>query len=150
MTKRADPIVTERDIHASVEVVWRAITDGAVMPRWFFEQIREFEPERGFETTFVVHAMGKDYPHHWRVTEVIPNQKLVYDWLHPGFPGAGVLTWELTKSADGTDRTHLELTHTGLETFPEDDPAFTRESCQGGWTYFTDRLKRFVETGSAQ
>jgi hypothetical protein len=37
--------------------------------------------------------------------------------------------------------------HTGLETFAEDDPAFTRESCQGGWDSFTGRLKRFVETG---
>lgn len=87
---RAEPVSAEQNIHAPIDVVWRAITDERQMPKWFFEQIRHFRPERGFETTFVVHAMGKDYPHHWRVTEVIENQKIAYDWLHPGFPGAGV------------------------------------------------------------
>jgi hypothetical protein len=36
-------------------------------------------------------------------------------------------------------------THTGVATFPKDDPAFRRESCQGGWEYFFGRLKEFLE-----
>jgi uncharacterized protein YndB with AHSA1/START domain len=143
---RAEPIVVERTLHAPAEAVWRALTDGAEMPKWFFEQIPEFRPEPGFETTFIVHAMGKDYPHHWKVREVVPNRRISYDWLHPGFPGAGFVTWDLTGAAEGT---RVKLTSTGLETFPADDPAFTRESCEGGWSYFSDRLKRFVETGAA-
>ena len=38
---RAKPIVAEQNISAPVDVVWQAITDGAQMPKWFFEQIRK-------------------------------------------------------------------------------------------------------------
>ena len=137
------PIVVEHTFKASVERVWRAITDGKEMPRWFFEQIAEFRPERGFETKFVVHNEGKDYLHHWRVTEVIPQAKIVYDWLYPDFPGASFVVWELSKDGDGA---RLKLTHSGVSTFPQTDPAFSRESCHGGWEYFFGRLKTFVES----
>jgi uncharacterized protein YndB with AHSA1/START domain len=136
------PIVVEQTFSAPTERVWRAITDRAQMSRWFFEQIKDFQPERGFETTFVVHADGKDYPHHWKVTEVVPGQRLVNDWLHPGIPGAAVVEWDLSKAGDGS---RLKLTFTEVASFPQDNPAFTRESCQGGWEYFFARLKGFVE-----
>src|SRR5205809_1117841 len=102
MTDRT-PIIVERTIGAPAERVWRALTDGAVMPKWFFEQIREFRPDVGFETQFVVHNEGKDYRHHWRVTESIANRKLVYDWLYPPLPGASVVAWELTPNGDRTN-----------------------------------------------
>jgi uncharacterized protein YndB with AHSA1/START domain len=136
-----EPIVVERTFRAPIERVWRAITDKDQMPRWFFEQIADFRPERGFETTFHVHNDGKDYPHHWRVTEVIPSQKLAYDWLYPGYPGASFVVWEL---AGAGGETRLQLTHTGVVTFPQDDPAFRRDSCQAGWEYFFGRLEGFL------
>jgi uncharacterized protein YndB with AHSA1/START domain len=138
------PIVVERVFNAPADRIWSAITNQEQMPQWFFEQIKDFRPERGFETTFVVHNEGKDYPHHWRVTEVVPNQRIVYDWLHPGFPGASFVTWEISQADGGT---RLKLTHTGTVTFPQDDPAFTRESCQGGWEYFFGRLGSFIQHG---
>src|SRR5688572_20996981 len=128
MSKNEEPIVVEQTINAPVERVWRAITDKEQMPRWFFEAISDFRPERGFETTFDVHNEGKVYPHHWKVTEVIPNERIVYDWLHPGFPGASFVVWDLAEAGQGTN---LKLTHTGVASFPQDDPAFTRESCTG-------------------
>jgi uncharacterized protein YndB with AHSA1/START domain len=139
----AEPIVVERTFQAPVERVWEAITKKDQMPRWFFEQIPDFRAEVGFETTFVVNNGTKDYPHHWRVTEVVPRQRLVYDWLHPGFPGSSFVKWELSAAGGGS---RLKLTHTGIESFPRDDEAFTTESCRGGWEYFFDRLKGFVET----
>ena len=137
-----EPIVVEKVVGAPVERVWRAISDGAEMPKWFFEQIEAFKPELGFETTFTVHNAGKDYPHRWRVTEVVPQRKLAYDWHHPGFPGAAVVTWAIAPAAEGTN---VRVTHAGIETFPQDDPAFTRESGIRGWEHFLDRLKAFVE-----
>ena len=140
------PIVVEVTVTSPAERVWRAITDGAEMPLWFFQEIRAFRPERGFETTFDVRNEGKVYPHHWKVTEVVPNQRIVYDWLYTGFPGASFVSWELAPAAEGT---RLTLTHTGSSTFPQSDPAFTRESCRGGWEYFLGRLKAHVEADSA-
>jgi uncharacterized protein YndB with AHSA1/START domain len=136
------PITTERTIAAPVERVWRAITDPAQMPRWFFETIADFNAEVGFETRFSVNNGVRDYVHLWRVTEVIPNKRLAYDWLHPPFTGEGVLVWELDTTPDGTK---LKISHRGVETFPQDDPAFSRQAGIEGWAYFADRLKAFVE-----
>src|SRR5687768_9961042 len=110
MSTKEPPIVVEVNVSAPVDRVWKAITDKAEMPRWFFEQIVDFRPERGFQTTFTVHNEGKDYPHHWKVTEVIPQQKIVYDWLYDGVPGASFVVWDLSPTIDGT---RLRLTHTG-------------------------------------
>jgi uncharacterized protein YndB with AHSA1/START domain len=141
MSNAEEPIVVEQIVDAPMERVWRAITDKAQMPRWFFEQIEDFRPELGFETKFVVHNEGKDYLHHWRVTEVIPNEKIAYDWLYPDFPGASFVVWSLSKAGEGT---RLRLTHTGVASFPQSDPAFQRASCQGGWEYFFGRLATFL------
>ena len=119
-------------------------TDPAEMPRWFFESIAAFQPERGFETTFPVHANGREYPHQWKVTEVVRNERLAYDWRHPGIPGAAVVAWDLSKAGSAT---RVRVTFTGIETFPQDDPAFQRESCREGWEYFLGRLKGWVERG---
>src|SRR5438105_4321965 len=127
------PITVEATLNAPVSRVWQAITDDEEMRRWFFETIKAFEAMEGFETEFNVHNEGRDYPHHWKVTKVVAGQKLVYDWTHPGVVGTSFVEWDLVPSGDGT---RLTLTHTGIETFPADDPAFRPESCHAGWKYF--------------
>jgi uncharacterized protein YndB with AHSA1/START domain len=136
------PIVVDRVFQAPIDRVWAAITNPDQMSRWFFEQIRDFRPEKGFETKFIVQNGDKEYPHHWRVTEVVPRQRIVYDWLYPGIPGASFVTWALCQTEVGA---RLKLTHEGGASFPKDDPAFSRESGVAGWEYFFDRLGAFVE-----
>jgi hypothetical protein len=42
--------------------------------------------------------------------------------------------------------TNLKLTHVGIETFPQDNPLFSRESGEAGWGYFLhESLKLFLE-----
>jgi uncharacterized protein YndB with AHSA1/START domain len=138
-----EPIVVAETFSAAPERVWRAITDKDEMRRWFFETIAAFKPEIGFETRFNVRNAGRDYLHLWKVTEAIAPRKLAYEWKYEGYPGASFVVWELVEMGNGT---RLTLTHNGVETFPQDDPAFTRESCEGGWRYFLcDRLKAFLE-----
>jgi uncharacterized protein YndB with AHSA1/START domain len=142
-----EPIVVEESFSAPVERVWRAITDKDQMRQWFFEPIAAFAPVTGFATQFNLRHEGRDYVHLWQVTEVIPPHKLVYDWKYEGYPGASFVTWELTQTSDGT---RLKLTHTGVESFPQDNPAFTRESCEGGWKHFLCvRLKDFLARTSS-
>jgi uncharacterized protein YndB with AHSA1/START domain len=135
------PIVVERELAAPPARVWSAITDPREMPKWFFEGIREFRPEIGSETRFDVSNDGKTYPHHWRVTAATPEKTITYDWLYDGTPGASFVTWELTPTSGGTK---LRLTHTNGWTFPQDDPAFQRANCEGGWNYFLDRLAKYL------
>jgi uncharacterized protein YndB with AHSA1/START domain len=136
------PIVVEQQLRAPPERVWRAITDPREMCRWFFESITSFEPRSGFETRFEVRSGDRVYAHHWTVTVALADHRLVYDWSYDGLPGASFVEWDLIETRDGTK---LTLTHTGGETFPQDDPAFSREAGVAGWSYFIcQRLPAFL------
>ena len=143
MNTNSDPIVVEQTFNAPISSVWTAITDETQMPQWFFEPITKFEPRIGFETQFTVVVEDKEYLHIWNVTDVVPERRIVYDWRYGGFPGDSTVTWELAETSDGTS---LRLTHSGHETFPQDDPNFSREAGVAGWTYFIrESLKQFLE-----
>ena len=143
MDMNADPIVVEQTFSARIAVVWKAITDKDHMRQWFFETIADFEPEVGFRTQFTVRSADRDYPHQWQVTDVVSERRITYDWRYGGIPGNSSVTWELSETPGGTK---LKLTHTILESFPQDDPVFSRESGQAGWDYFLhESLKAFLE-----
>ena len=143
----SNSIIVEQTFSVSVTEVWKAITDPELMCCWFFEPIAEFAAEVGFETQFDVESEGTIYPHQWKVTEVVPNRKIVYDWKYRGFPGNSFVTWDLTETSDGTK---LTLTHTVTEPFPQDDPVFSSESCEAGWRFLIqENLKSFLSEQSS-
>jgi uncharacterized protein YndB with AHSA1/START domain len=133
MDQSAEPIVVEQTYSAPVSVVWKAITDPDQMRKWFFEPMADFRPEVGFATEFDVLFDGQVYTHQWKVTDVVPGRKISYSWRYGGLSGDASVTWELCETVNGTK---LRLTAEGHETFPQDNPAFRRESCQAGWDYF--------------
>ncbi len=141
-----DPIVVEQTYNVPIAVVWKTITDKDQMPQWFFDTMTDFEPEVGFETQFDVQCEGRTFPHQWKVTEVVPETRIVYDWRYGGYPGDSSVTWDLSETPDGT---RLKLTHKGHETLAPDDPFFRRqgrEGCEAGWSYFLhESLKAFLE-----
>ena len=138
-----DPIVVEQVYSATIAEVWKAITAKDQMRQWFFETMSNFQPEVGFEIQFDVQAEAQNYTHRWKVSEVIPEKKIVYDWRYIGYPGNSSVTWEISETPQGTK---LKLTHNGIETFPQDNPIFSRESGEAGWGYFLhEGLKHFLE-----
>jgi uncharacterized protein YndB with AHSA1/START domain len=142
MNVNIEPIVVERIYEAPASVVWEAITDSEKMRRWYFEEMTDFRPEVGFETEFSVHHQGQDYVHQWKVIEVVPERKIAYQWRYGGYAGDSSVTWELSEAPGGT---RLRLIAKGIETFPQDNPAFRRESCRAGWEYFLhERLASFL------
>jgi uncharacterized protein YndB with AHSA1/START domain len=138
-----EPIVVSQTFNASAEAVWNAITVVDEMRRWYFSNIPAFEPQVGFETQFLVTHEGREFPHQWKVTEVIPLKKITYDWRFDNYPGLGLVTFELSSQGDATT---LRLTNTVLDDFPDAIPEFTREACSSGWEYFIGQsLKEFLE-----
>lgn len=132
MSESTAPIVVEHTYEAPISEVWAAITDSDKMRRWFFDEMTDFRPQVGFETEFTHHHEGQDYVHQWKVTEVVPQRRITYGWRYGGYPGDSSVTWELYEVPGGT---RLRLIHRGQETFPKDNPAFSRENCQAGWEY---------------
>lgn len=138
-----DPIVVEQTFHLPLSEVWQAVTDRDRMRQWFFRPMTEFQPEVGFETQFNVSCEEVEYLHCWKVTDVAPERRLVLGWRYEGYPGDSSVTFELSEEPEGTK---LTLTHAGHETFPQDDPVFSREAGQLGWEYFVqESLKAHLE-----
>lgn len=127
------PVVVEQTYEANAEKVWNAITHVEHMRQWFFREIEAFQPQEGFETQFDIQFDDKHYLHLWKIIEVVPKERIVYDWRYDGIPGVGKVVWELQPDGDATK---LTLTNIIVEAFPDDDPAFKRESCEEGWSYF--------------
>lgn len=139
------PVVVEQSFDTSAVAVWNAITAVDEMRQWYFDNIPAFEARVGFETRFTIINEGREFPHLWKVTEVTPGKKISYEWRFGGYPGAGLVTFELTEQ-DG--RTSLKLTNTVHEDFPDDVPEFRRESCLAGWQYLIGQgLKEHLERG---
>jgi uncharacterized protein YndB with AHSA1/START domain len=137
-----EPFVIERTYNAPVNKVWKAITDKDLMQQWYFN-IAAFKPEVGFEFTFEGGSEEKKYMHLCKVLEVIPNKKLSYSWHYKDYEGSSVVTFELF---DEGDKTRLKLTHEGLETFPQNNKDFAKESFVQGWTHIIGTsLKNFAE-----
>ena len=143
MKEDDEPIVVEPSFNATIETVWRSLTEIDLMRQWHFENIPSFKPEIGFETQFNVESGGRDFLHMWRVTDAVPMQRIVYDWKVDGYPGDSFVAFELSEEGN---MTRLRLTVHVREGFPEDIPEFTRESCIAGWEYFIKgRLKEYLE-----
>jgi uncharacterized protein YndB with AHSA1/START domain len=136
------PVVVERTFDAPVTRVWKAITEIDEMKHWFMKELTSFKAEAGFETSFNVRHEGKDYPHSWKVIEVVPQRKVAVEWRFEGHSGVSVATMELFPEGI---RTRLRVTHAGIDSHPQDNPAFARGSFQEGWNAIADQLKGYME-----
>jgi len=141
---RDGSVIVEYVYNAPVERVWHAIINVEKMRQWYFPTLVEFEPEVGFETMFDVPHNGKVFPHIWKVTEVVPNKKISYEWKFGGYPGNSLVSFELF---DEDGKTRIVLTHDKLETFRGDiHPDLAKQNFVLGWTQFIGTaLKEFVE-----
>jgi len=152
MLKSDKPIVVTQSFAVARSLVWQAITNVPEMQKWFFEEISDFEPTVGFETEFSIPHEGKTYTHVWKVLEATPEETLVCDWTYKGVVGRGRVTWELSDEkdkGDGDDQTLLTLTSQAIESFPQDDPAFHRESALEGWKFLIhELLPEHLEAGN--
>jgi uncharacterized protein YndB with AHSA1/START domain len=144
MTITDKAVITEQSFPVSIDRLWNALTEAEQMRQWFFENIEAFEAKEGFETKFIVQSEERVFPHLWKITEVEPKKKIVYNWKYEGYAGDSYVTFELMEKNEGSK---LKLTHEVTEDFPQDVPEFKRESCQQGWDYFIkERLKEYLKT----
>ncbi|MCX6149622.1 MAG: SRPBCC domain-containing protein [Ignavibacteriales bacterium] len=138
-----NPIIVEQVYNAPIIEVWNALTNHNQMKQWYFDTIESFKAEVGFETKFNVRNGNIYYWHLWKVTEVEPEKRITYNWKYQDYPGDSFVSFELYPISK---QTKLKLTHNGIESFPQDNPDFTRESCMNGWSFLIgNRLKEFLE-----
>jgi uncharacterized protein YndB with AHSA1/START domain len=143
MSEPFEPIIVEEVFNTTIDQLWDAITKVDQMKQWYFAAIESFDPVIGFETKFNVKSGKRNFLHLWKLTEVVPLKKIVYNWKYEDYVGDSFVTFELSNY---DNRTKLTLTHAVVENFPQDIPEFLRESGVEGWNYFIRKsLKEFLE-----
>jgi uncharacterized protein YndB with AHSA1/START domain len=143
---QAQSIVVDEVFHHAPEVLWKAITTGALMARWMMEPTG-FEPVEGKQFTFKTTPAGAwDGFIRCQVLEVKPNERFSYTWTGGDEGNAGygskldtVVTFTLTKVQTGT---RLRLEHSGF-VLPKNDTAYTNMS--QGWVKCARNLETVAE-----
>ncbi|MEJ7738845.1 MAG: SRPBCC domain-containing protein [Chitinophagaceae bacterium] len=132
-------IVLERLFDVPTKRVWKALTDSNEMKNWYFN-LKSFKAQVGFQFQFRGgHDERIQYLHLCEITEVVPNKKLSYSWRYDGYPGVSFVTFELF---DQGNKTLLKLTHSGIETFPIENPDFALHNFENGWNEILNKSLR--------
>jgi uncharacterized protein YndB with AHSA1/START domain len=106
-------LIVECTYEASIDLVWRAITDSSLLGEWLMEN--DFQPVAGTRCEFRMKPQpGFNGVIQCEVLEVRPPVRLVYTWDGGGAWGRTTLAWTL-EAGDGL--TKLTLEHTGFQGF---------------------------------
>lgn len=139
--------ITVEDVfpHAP-EVIWKTLTNGALMTRWMMAPTG-FTPQLGARFTFSTTPAGAwDGTIHCQITDLVPNQKLAYSWRggHEANVGYGsrldtLVTWTLAPFETGT---RLRMVHSGF-VMPRNDSTFN--NLGNGWQQVLPALRAVVD-----
>lgn len=153
VTPDLDALVTEIDIAAPPERVFRALTDSAELERWFHGDETcpvkfwkmdarpggSYRYETAKSATLVINGVN-EFMCHGEIVEFDPPRLLVYTWIgnwHDDKQRKTIVRWDLTPTATGT---RVKVTHSGLA-----EEKVAREDYRGGWPGVLENLKRFAE-----
>lgn len=151
VTPDLDAIVSEIDVAAPQESVFRALTDAGELQRWFgsaecpvkfWKMDARLGGRYSYKTengSIVVNGVSQ-FECHGEIVEFDPPRVLAYTWIgnwHDDPKSSTVVRWELTKKGSGT---HVKVTHSGLANLP-----VARKDYSGGWQGVVEMLKKFVE-----
>ena len=136
-------ILIEQVLDAPVSLVWKAISDKKEMKKWYFD-LAEFKPDLGFKFQFMGGpSPEKQYLHLCEILEALPKRKLSYSWRYDGYEGNSIVCFELFAQGN---KTLLKLSHTGIKSFPKDQPDFDISNFNEGWTYLINTaLKEYLK-----
>lgn len=127
-----EDIETVIEVAAPREVVWRALTDPALVPSWM--GCLRFQPTAGHvfymqpdrarrEADDVADAIQ------CRIEVVDPPRRLIFAWTFPETPDTRVRV-RLSSIAGGT---HVRVVHEGWDQFEPDEIVAVREGLARGW-----------------
>lgn len=122
MTHDTNAITSDEYFDHPPARVWRALTDPAMMRRWFMDC--DFKPELGHRFTL---DMGQWGTTHCEVLALEPERLLKISWQNP--PIDTTVTWQLAPEGRGT---RLRFEHAGFDLAdPRQRGAF--EGMGSGW-----------------
>ena len=154
VTPDLDAIVSEIEIAAPPERVFRALTDAKQLIHWWGDQeacratVWEMDARPGGKWRFeasdpsgklVINGV-REFKAHGEILEYSPPRYLVYTWIanwHEKPDLVTVVIWDLKATRNGT---HVKMTHSGLA-----EIAVARKDYTGGWPGVVELLKKYAE-----
>jgi uncharacterized protein YndB with AHSA1/START domain len=149
VTPDQDTIVTEIDIAAPAELVFKAICDAETVRRRasyldaFEMDLRVGGKWRLQLTMPKPHRGVSVIKHDGEILEIDPPRLLVYTWtanFHDDPKHRSVVRWDLTPTQSGT---HVKVTHSGLASEPA-----ARKDYAGGWPGVLEEIRVYAEKAS--
>ena len=151
VTPGKDAIVSEIQIAASPERIFRALSDPDELRRWFSgpdcpAKFWTMDARVGGQYSYATEKGSitvngvSEFECHGEILECDPPRLLVYTWIanwHDDTSARTVVRWELEKKGSGT---RVKVTHSGLASLP-----IARKDYSGGWPGVVEMLKKFVE-----
>ena len=132
----AYPIVIEKKFDSTIGAVWKALTDSSEMKKWYFE-IPDFKAEVGFTFKFQGQVENRKYTHLCEVTRAEENKAIAYTWKYKGIQGEGLVSFDIEMDED---LVKVVLTHTGVGSFPKNNPDLSWDGFYEGWSYIMGTL----------
>ncbi len=138
-------IVIDEVLPHDAAIVWKALTDGALMGRWLMPPAG-FAPVIGQDFTFQTTAAGAwDGTIRCKVLEVVQGRRLAYEWKGGDDANIGygskldtIVSFTLTPVPEGT---RLQLVHSGF-VMPKNETA--RQNMGDGWVKVVARLDEAI------
>jgi uncharacterized protein YndB with AHSA1/START domain len=142
-----DIVVEELFPHAP-EIIWQALTNGALIERWLMKPTG-FEPVVGNRFTYQTTPAGDwDGTIRCEVLEIVPNRRFAYAWrgghesnIGYGAPLDTIVTWTLENVAGGT---RVRMVHSGF-VVPRNDSAL--KTMGDGWKKVLPKLETLIAQG---
>jgi uncharacterized protein YndB with AHSA1/START domain len=130
-------------VDASAEDVWRAITDPALVAKYYFGTRVESDWQPGSPVSWAGEYEGKEYRDHGTVLEAVPGVRLIHTHFSPLSGREDVpenyhtLTWALEPDGEGT---RLTLSQDNNHSYED------VEHSEKNWHEVLEGLKTVVES----
>ncbi len=132
-----DRLVIGTTLPVTADQAWRALTDPAMVARWWGPRIRFDARAGGSLTERWADSQGRTTLTQGRVVWFEPPRRLVLGWSDDGWPGETTVEFRLEK--DG-ERVWLRLEHRGWDAFPATDRATLIDRHCAGWRHHLTAL----------
>ncbi|MEO9870258.1 SRPBCC family protein [Ekhidna sp.] len=139
-----DSIQKEKVFGHSIDKVWKAISVGEEISKWFISA--DFKPEVGYEYTFTASEEHGCTVVKGKILEASPYI-LKYSWKVEGAPVETTVQWTLEKQSNGTK---LTLEHYGISKFEGETAVEMFNHFSAGWDACMEGLTKYFNEEIAQ
>lgn len=122
-----DKLIKEKVFNHPIDKVWKAITEGPEISKWFIAA--DFKPEVGYKYTFTATEEHGSTKIKGSVIEANPYT-LKYSWSVGDSPVETLVVWNLERVGD---QTKLRLEHSGISKFDGETAVEMFNHFSQGW-----------------